>query len=233
LAPIEILLKIAEITLLADREIIDFPKLGNGANAPHTDFEMIHRGILVVPLVEFIFVSREFMRAGFDAFFRINTFAFTSVGAFGQFDRYLNNLSIACYRQKVRKLRFFFFAKTKDPVPMISTYLNNLPKFEWITHVHFDFAALEHNAWMMSTEEKKQEWLTMLSYFSERATKSSNTLIHVTGFPDSEMKDAFLTTLVTIMKSKEENIVNDSGFLHHERVDWTSKWHIRRILDIE
>lgn len=122
---------------------------------------------------------------GFDALFKVNTFAFTSVSALGQFSRFLDKNGMAGFRKKIHELRFYFFAKATDPVPMVSTYLSNLRKFDWITHLHFDFAALELDTWMMSTNEKKQEWLTMLVHFSERVTELHNALIYVTGFPDA------------------------------------------------
>jgi hypothetical protein len=218
---------------MAPKEIIDFPYLGNHMNSPTANFEMAEMGSLGVHLGNFLLVCRDFMAVGYDAFLRMNTFAFTCVGAFGQFDRFLSQGKIAEYRGKVRKLRFFMFAKTSDPVPIISTHMGSLRKFKWLTHVHFDFAALEIGCWMLSTDEKKQEWLTMLTHFSKHVTTSSKALIHVTGFPSGEMKDAFLTTLMTMMKSDQDHIVPDNGCLNYEKKGRPSKWIVSRILDVK
>jgi hypothetical protein len=84
---------------------------------------------------------------------------------------------------------------------------------------------------MLSTGVKRQEWLTMLTYFSGQVTKSSRTLIHVAGFPSGEMKDAFLTTLMTMFCSDEDHITKGGGFLHCEKKIRASPWVLRWIFD--
>ncbi|KAN0089752.1 hypothetical protein V8E51_020012 [Hyaloscypha variabilis] len=230
-APLEVLFSIAEFTLNAHREIVDFPYLGNGPQTPPTNFVMADMGRLWVPLLNFLLISREFKEVGYQVFLAVNTFAFTSVGAFGQFSRFLAKGNLVQYSQNVRKLRFLIFAKTTDPLPIISTHLSNLSKFDWLTRIHFDFAALNEDAWMLSTDAKRQEWLTMLTYFSGQVTKSSRTLIHVTGFPSGEMKDAFLTTLMTMLRSDEDHIAKCDGFLHYKKKGRSSTWVLSWIFD--
>ncbi|PMD33156.1 hypothetical protein L207DRAFT_590222 [Hyaloscypha variabilis F] len=209
-APLEVLFSIAEFTLNAHREIVDFLYLGNGLQTPSTDFVMADMGRIWVPLLNFLLISREFKEEFYQVFLAVNTFAFTSVGAFGQFSRFLSKGNLAT-----------------DPLPIISTHLSNISKFDWLTRINFEFTALNEDAWMLSTGVKRQEWLTMLTYFSGQVTKSSRTLIHVAGFPSGEMKDAFLTTLMTMFCSDEDHITKGGGFLHCEKKIRASPWVLR------